>query len=359
MSRGAGDRVDAQAIQKIVFAPVAGKLEAMEGRLRADLESRGDLIGTVGVYVLGSGGKRVRPALLLLCAQACGYADGSRPTGPADSPAPRPTGPADSPAPRDVTLAAVAEWMHVATLMHDDVIDNAAKRRGRPSANATWGANVSVLVGDYLYARSIQVLVEDGDPRILDTFAEATVRMAEGQVLEHELRGKMDLPVEDYLRTISGKTAALIAAACRAGALVAGAPPEGVAAISAFGRDLGMGFQLVDDALDYVAHEERLGKPVGSDFREGKITYPLIHCWRRASEADRQALRALAARPAPDEADLEAIREMVERYGAVQATMDLVAEYLGRAKRALAPVPDTPARQSLGFMIDFVRERDW
>src|SRR3990172_9345335 len=106
MSRGAGDRVDAQAIQKIVFAPVAGKLEAMEGRLRADLESRGDLIGTVGVYVLGSGGKRVRPALLLLCAQACGYADGSRPTGPADSPAPRPTGPADSPAPRDVTLAA-------------------------------------------------------------------------------------------------------------------------------------------------------------------------------------------------------------------------------------------------------------
>ena len=339
-------RLDAQAIQKVVFAPVAEKLASVEARLRAELEARGDLIGTVGTYVLGSGGKRVRPALLLLCAKACGYGGGA---------ATRPAGPG----PRDVTLAAVAEWMHVATLMHDDVIDNAAKRRGRPSANATWGANVSVLVGDYLYARSIQVLVEDGDPRILDTFAEATVRMAEGQVLEHELRGKMDLPVEDYLRTISGKTAALIAAACRAGALVAGAPPEGVAAISAFGRDLGMGFQLVDDALDYVAHEERLGKPVGSDFREGKITYPLIHCWRRASEADRQALRALAARPAPDEADLEAIREMVERYGAVQATMDLVAEYLGRAKRALAPVPDTPARQSLEFMIDFVRERDW
>ncbi len=330
-------RVDPHTIQKIVFAPVADKLAAVEARLRADLEPRGDLIATVGNYVLGSGGKRVRPALLLLSAKACGYEEGAR----------------------DVTLAAVAEWMHVATLMHDDIIDNAAKRRGRPSANATWGANVAVLVGDYLYARSIQVLVEDGDPRILDTFADATVRMAEGQVLEHELRGKLDLSVEDYLRIISGKTAALIAAACRAGALVAAAPPQAVAALSAFGRDLGIGFQLVDDALDYVAHEERLGKPVGSDFREGKITYPLIHCWRQASEADRQALRALAARPAPDEADLEAIRHMVDRYRAVKATMDVVAEYLGRAKGTLAEVADTPARRSLGFMIDFVRERDW
>src|SRR3990172_527242 len=157
---------------------------------------------------------------------------------------------------------------------------------------------------------------------------------------------------------VTGKTAALMSASAKVGALIAGAPGPTVEALAAFGLNLGIGFQLVDDALDYVAHEARLGKPVGSDFREGKITYPLIHCWRRASEADRQALRALAARPAPDEADLEAIREMGERYGAVQATMDLVAEYLGRAKRALAPVPDTPARQSLGFMIDFVRERD-
>jgi octaprenyl-diphosphate synthase len=339
--------VNAQAMQRIVLAPVAEKLAAVEARLRTDLEARGDLIGTVGTYVLGSGGKRVRPALLLLCAQACGHGAPQRPTGPG------------RPWERDVTLAAVAEWMHVATLMHDDVIDNAAKRRGRPSANATWGANVSVLVGDFLYARSIQVLVEDGDPRVLDTFAEATVRMAEGQVLEHELRGKLDISVEDYLRIISGKTAALIAAACRAGALVAPAAAEVLEAVSAFGQDLGIGFQLVDDALDYVAHEDRLGKPVGSDFREGKITYPLIHCWRQASEADRQALRALAARPAPDAADLEAIREMVQRYGAVRATMDLVDTYLGRAKAGLAAVADTPARRSLELMIDFVRERDW
>ncbi len=340
--------MNAQAIQRIVLAPVAEKLAAVEACLRADLEARGDLIGTVGTYVLGSGGKRVRPALLLLCAQACGRGEAQRPAGPASPPGPR-----------DVTLAAVAEWMHVATLMHDDIIDNAAKRRGRPSANATWGANVSVLVGDYLYARSIQVLVEDGDPHVLEIFADATVRMAEGQVLEHELRGKLDIAVEDYLRIISGKTAALIAAACRAGALVAAAPAEMLQAISAFGRDLGIGFQLVDDALDYVAHEDRLGKPVGSDFREGKITYPLIHCWRQASEADRQALRALAARPAPDAADLEAIRSMVERYGAVRATMDLVDTYLGRAKGGLAAVADTPARRSLELMIDFVRERDW
>ncbi|HEY7676020.1 MAG TPA: polyprenyl synthetase family protein [Candidatus Methylomirabilis sp.] len=342
-----GFAVDAQAIQKIVFAPVAAKLDAVEAHLRSDLEPRGDLIGTVGNYVLGSGGKRVRPALLLLCANACGYAGGAGLTEPG------------GPTPRDVTLAAVAEWMHVATLMHDDVIDGADKRRGRPSANATWGANVSVLVGDYLYARSIQVLVDDGDPAILDTFAEATVRMAEAQVLEHELKGKLDVSLDDYLRIIAGKTAALIAASCRAGALVAGAPPEAVAAMTAFGRNLGIGFQLVDDALDYVAREERLGKPVGSDFRAGKITYPLIHCWREASEGDRRTLRALAARSALEAADVDDVRRMVERYGAVRATMDVVDGYLGRAKDLLAAVRDTPARHSLGFMIDFVRQRDW
>jgi octaprenyl-diphosphate synthase len=370
-------RVDAQSIQRLVFAPVAAGLEAVEARLRADLDARGDLIGTVGSYVLGSGGKRVRPALLLLCAQACGYTgDGPRATRPATT-GPATTGSANSPSPeqcpspekwpspeqcpgpRDVTLAAVAEWMHVATLIHDDIIDNAEKRRGRPSANATWGADASVLVGDYLYARSIQVLVEDGDPRILDTFAEATVRMVEGQALEHELKGKLDLSVDDYLRIIAGKTAALIAAACRAGALVAAAPPEAVDALTAFGRELGIGFQLVDDALDYVALEERLGKPVGSDFRAGKITYPLIHCWHEASEADRQVLRGLAARPALADGDMQAVRRMVDRYGAVKATMAVVDEVLGRAVGHLAAVADTPARRSLTQVIDFVRERDW
>lgn len=340
--------MDAQAIQKIVFAPVAGRLDAMEACLRAELEARGDLIGTVGAYVLGSGGKRVRPALLLLCAQACGYHGGA-------GEASRGRGPA----PRDVTLAAVAEWMHVATLIHDDIIDDADKRRGRPSANATWGAHASVLVGDYLYAKAIQVLVEDGDARVLETFAQATVRMVEGQTLEHELKGKLDLSVEEYLRIIAGKTAALISAACRAGALVAGAPAGVVAALTAFGLDLGIAFQLVDDALDYVAHEDRLGKPVGSDFRAGKITYPLIHCWRRGSEADREVLRALVARPAMDETDLAEVRRMVDRTGAVKATMGVVDEYLGRARGRLEALPDTPARRSLALAIDFVRQRDW
>ncbi len=129
--------------------------------------------------------------------------------------------------------------------------------------------------------------------------------------------------------------------------------------MTAFGRDLGIGFQLVDDALDYVAHEDRLGKPVGSDFRAGKITYPLIHCWREASEADREVLRALSARPSMEDADLGEVRRMVDRYGAVKATMAVVDEYLGRARGHLASVADTPARRSLALAIDFVRERDW
>jgi octaprenyl-diphosphate synthase len=329
--------VDAEAIQKLVYAPVAGRLEVLEGWLVGELEARGDLIGTVGNYVLSAGGKRVRPALLLLCAQACGYAGGER----------------------DVTLAAVAEWMHVATLMHDDIIDDADKRRGRPSANATWGPHVSVLVGDFLYARSIQILVADGHPGVLDTFADATVRMAEAQVLEHELKGKLDISVEAYLRIIAGKTAALIAAACRTGALIAGVGPAVATAVTAFGRDLGIGFQLVDDALDYVAREERLGKPVGSDFRAGKVTYPLIHCWSRASEGERQTLRDIASRPTLGPEDVECVRGMVERSGALRATMDLVDGYLGRARGHLAAVADSPARHALEFMTEFVRARDW
>jgi octaprenyl-diphosphate synthase len=249
--------------------------------------------------------------------------------------------------------------MHAATLLHDDIVDRAATRRGRPSAMARWGADVSVLVGDFLYSRAIQDLVADRDRRILRAFADATVAMTEAEVLQLQLLRDLGIGEADYLKIVTGKTAALMSAACRAGALMADAPEAAVEGLAAFGLDLGIGFQLVDDALDYIAREERLGKPVGSDFREGKITFPVMHVMKHAGPEERARLKALAVQEDLDDDDLAPLREMVDRYGAVPATMELVDEYLARARARLDLVSDSPARHTLHRLVDFVRERDW
>lgn len=320
-----------------LFAVIASELTAVEDRLQEPVEKSGALLQAVAGYALASGGKRIRPALLLLAARACSFAQRER----------------------VVTLAAVAEMMHAATLIHDDIVDHSAMRRGRPSASARWGSDVSVLVGDFLYSRAIQILVADGDMRILQAFADATVCMTEGEVLQLQLLRELKISQGDYLRIVTGKTAALMSAAARVGALVGGAPIPTVEALATFGLNLGIGFQLVDDALDYVAREERLGKPVGSDFREGKITYPVIHIMRTASLADRAVLERLASRVDLDNGDLTALRGLVERYAAVPATMRLVDDYLTQARAQLAAVPDSPACRALQRLVDFVRERDW
>lgn len=320
-----------------LLSPIARELHSVEARLQERIESRADLISTVAAYVLGSGGKRVRPALLLLSAKLCGYADGAR----------------------DVLLAAVAEYMHVATLIHDDIIDHAETRRGLPSAQFKWGPDLSVLVGDFLYSRSIQMLVEDGDFAVLKAFADATVSMAEGEVLQLQMRRKLDMTDEEYLRIITCKTAALFSAACRAGALIAAAPPARVEALAAFGLNLGIAFQMVDDALDYAAHADRLGKPVASDFKEGRVTYPVIHAFRQGAPEDRVRLAVLAAREVLDPADMADLRALIERYGAVEATMERARGYLEAARGNLAPFPESPARRSLMQMVDFVAVRDW
>ena len=320
-----------------LFTVISREMQEVEERLQAPVEEGGGLLSVVARYALSPGGKRIRPALLLLSAQACG-ADQRE---------------------RGVTLAAAAEMMHAASLLHDDIVDHAATRRGRPSAMARWGSNVSVLVGDFLFSRAIQSLVEDPNRRILRAFADAVVAMSEAEVLQLHLLHDLGIGEADYLKIITGKTAALMSAACRAGALMADAPDAVVEALAAFGLYLGIGFQLVDDALDYVAREERLGKPVGSDFREGKVTYPVIQVVRRAAPEDRLILERLAASESPSEDDLAALRGLVERYEAVPATMHLVDEYLARARAELSLVSKSPACHTLHRLVDFVRERDW
>jgi octaprenyl-diphosphate synthase len=315
---------------------VAEELRAVEAKL-ADPAAGDGLLPVVLRYALASGGKRIRPALVLLAARACGSGRDHR----------------------SINLAAVAEMMHTATLIHDDIVDRAATRRGRPSAMARWGADVSVLVGDFLYSRAVQMLVADRNLEIMQAFADATVAMTEAEVLQLQHLRRLAIPEEAYLRIVRGKTAALMSATCRAGALLAGADPALVESLAAFGLNLGIGFQLVDDALDYAAREERLGKPVASDFREGKITYPVIHLMRVAPEADRDALARLAERERLDEPDVALLRTLVERHGAIAATMELVDGYLELARAALLPVPDSPARETLLRLVAFVRERDW
>ena len=323
--------------QNDLFSVIAAELSAVEDRLQGPAQDSGALLSVVASYALGSGGKRIRPALLLLTARACGT---------------------DQPG-RSVTLASVAEMMHAATLVHDDIVDHSAKRRGRPSAAALWGSDVSVLAGDFLFSRAIQILVADGEMRILQAFSDATVAMIEGEVLQLQLLRDLKIGDADYLRIVTGKTAVLMSAAARAGALAAVAPSSTAEALAAFGLNLGIGFQLVDDALDYTAREERLGKPVGSDFREGKITYPLIHLMRTAPATDRIAVEDLARQEHISDEDLAQLRALVERYGGVPATMRLVDDYLTRAHGLLEVLPPSPACHSLHRLVDFVRERDW
>jgi octaprenyl-diphosphate synthase len=249
--------------------------------------------------------------------------------------------------------------MHVATLIHDDIVDNAAKRRGRPSANVTWGSAASVLAGDFLYARAIQMLVAHGDFAVLQAFADATVAMTEAEILELCWERNPDIPYEEYLAIITGKTAALFSAACRGGALAASAPSEQVEALTEFGLNLGIGFQLVDDALDFMAREEVLGKPVGNDVREGKITYPLIHLLQTGPAEVRDLLLKRLGRLPVGDADVEAIRGLVREHGTDEATLAEAERYLLKARACLAPFADGPARTSLAMMVDFVLQRRW
>ena len=276
-----------------LFTVISREMQEVEERLQAPVEEGEGLLSVVARYALAPGGKRIRPALLLLSAQACG-ADQRE---------------------RGVTLAAAAEMMHAASLLHDDIVDHAATRRGRPSAMARWGSNVSVLVGDFLFSRAIQSLVEDPNRRILRAFADAVVAMSEAEVLQLHLLHDLGIGEADYFKIITGKTAALMSAACR--------------------------------------------KPVGSDFREGKVTYPVIHVVKRAAPEDRLILERLAASESPSEDDLAALRGLVEHYEAVPATMRLVDEYLARARAELSLVSKSPACHTLHRLVDFVRERDW
>ena len=340
---------DASPIMPAAPGGAEDALDALTSLVRADLEacnrlivermqSPVALIPQLAAHIVAAGGKRLRPLLTLAAARLCGYP-------------PSPGGE------RHVALAACVEFIHTATLLHDDVVDESALRRGQASANALFGNKPSVLVGDFLFARAFQLMVRDGSLRVLAILSEAAATIAEGEVLQLVTQNDTATTEAQYLQVIEGKTAALFAAATRIGAVVAGRPAAEEEALDAYGRNLGIAFQLVDDALDYSAEQERLGKTVGDDFREGKITLPILLAYARGTEAERGFWRRTLEARQQGEGDLAEAQALMARHGALGDTVARAREYGDAALAALAVFPEGAERRALASIVEFCIDR--
>ena len=315
-----------------LLAPVASDMQAVDAVIRARLNSDVVLIRTIGDYIIGAGGKRMRPAMLLLVARALGY-QGSH----------------------HQLMAAVVEFIHTATLLHDDVVDESSLRRGRSTANAVFGNAASVLVGDYLYSRAFEMMVEVDRMRIMQIMSEATTIIAEGEVLQLLNVHDPDVSEERYLQVVRFKTAKLFEAAARAGAVLADASPEQEAAAAAYGRHIGTAFQLVDDVLDYSGDAAALGKNVGDDLREGKPTLPLIRVLEVGSDSQRALIRQAIE---TGDADFAAVAQAIFDTNALDHARESAQREADLARQALDVLPISPSRQSLIEFCAFALSRD-
>lgn len=317
-----------------VCIPIQEGLAEVEKALLAELVSRIDIINSVTRYVIGNGGKRIRPAVFLLAARVAGASGVHLPK-----------------------LAAAIEMLHTASLLHDDVVDDAAIRRGMPSARAKWGNQVSVLVGDFLLSSASRILVESGNTRLLGAAAAAIGATTEGELLEIAHQNDVGTDAATYRQIIQGKTAALFGLAAKAPAIDVGLAPQYEDALEAFGFELGQAFQLTDDALDYVADEEKFGKAAGTDLREGKLTYPLIVALSVCTPAERSTVRnALVAGRASCE-HFRDVSDIIERYGGIGETRRLARELSVQAKERLVVFKPSIEREALMMLAEYAVDR--
>ncbi len=298
------------------------------------LDSDVFFIREVGEYIINSGGKRFRPTLFLLSSKMFG-----------------------STGERHIPLAAVVEFIHTATLLHDDVVDNANLRRGKASANSVWGSGASILVGDYLLAKSFSLAVEDGDQAILETLSNATTRMAEGEVMQLLRHSDPETTEEEYLAVITNKTAVLLSAACRISALLGKGTNEEIEAMSGYGLNLGIAYQLTDDCLDYTSSDEDLGKAIGNDLREGKVTMPLIKAFRDADDAEKELIKRVVKADELLEEDLKKVFGIIEKYEGIEYTLESAMARIESAKEALDIFEPNIERAALMAMADNVIDR--
>jgi len=343
-----------------VFERIAPSLALVERAMREQLPSQAELMPLLGDHVIASGGKRIRPALLVLTAELCGY------TGP-----------------RSIQIAAAIELLHTATLLHDDVVDVADLRRGRPSANAIWGNRRAVLGGDFFYARASSMIVEDGEIALLEIFARTIRLMAEGELLQLQSSFDAGITESHYYDVIDRKSASLLSAACEAGAIIGGVTRAERRRVADFGRELGLAFQIKDDALDYDTRAETLGKQQFADLREGKVTLPLLLTLKRCTHAEREQIASIlkqAARHAVDplirdlagrgdgaptgagpelsDQELRPVVDLIHRHHGVTDALRRADDHVSRAIEAIAAFPDGPAKQALKSAAVFAVSRE-
>ena len=308
------------------------QFDAVTQYILDNLGSNVPLVEKIAHHIVEGGGKRLRPLLVLLAANACGYKGEQH-----------------------VPLAAVIEFIHTATLLHDDVVDNSELRRGNATANAKWGNAPSVLVGDFLYSRSFQIMVEIGSMEIMQVISNATTVIAEGEVMQLINQRNPDISEETYLQVVLGKTAMLFEAATEVGAILASSSAQDREALRLYGRHLGIAFQIVDDLLDYLSDSETLGKNVGDDLAEGKTTMPLIHAQRLATNEDRELIRQAIRKGGLD--DLTPVIEIVQRNGSVDYTREQAQDQIRKAKHAIAGLEDTSFKETLLQIADMAIAR--
>lgn len=310
-------------------------IDRVERQLVADFTSSAPQISEVGAYLIGGGGKRLRPVLVILGAEIAGYAEDKVPV-----------------------LGSIIETIHTASLLHDDIVDAAHMRRGKPAAHSVWGNEVIVLVGDYMYSNALRIAVSLENQGIMDVLSDATTRMTEAELLQLSKIGDASMAEEDYLSIVDGKTAALMSAACRVGAIMAGAPTWQEEALGEFGQRLGMAFQIADDLLDYQADQGRLGKSLGKDLGEGKITLPVIYLLKQAGSGEQDKIRSIIDAESLSDGDLGYIMELFAKYKTLEMTLSRAQEIMAGAISTIKRFPESRARDALMAVADYALSRN-
>ncbi len=308
-------------------------LASVDQVILSHIDSGVPLIPKLARHIIAAGGKRLRPALTLLSAKLCGYSGE-----------------------RHVHLAACVEFIHTATLLHDDVVDESALRRGSATANEVWGNKASVLVGDFLLSRAFQLMVSDGSLKVLRILSNASAVIAQGEVMQLTTANNPQTTEQEYLEVITAKTATLFAAACELGAVVS-AQEDKEDVLRAIGLALGIAFQIMDDTLDYVAEQATLGKSIGDDFRDGKVTLPVILAYARGTTEEQQFWTRTLEDQAIEEGDLEKAMKIINKYRAITDSITLAESYCESARKLLAPFPQSPEKDALLETIDFCTQR--
>lgn len=317
-----------------ILAVVKDDLEQIEIALKQNLKPHLELVSNIAGHILFSGGKRLRPLLTVLSARMCGY-EGEY----------------------DKTFSTIFEYLHTATLLHDDLVDGADMRRGKPAAHVVWDNPTAVLTGDFLLARALSIAAVTGIPEVINIVAEITENMSQGEIHQLMRKGNLDISETEYLEIIRRKTAVLFQGACRVSALIAGAPTEKEIALSEYGFNLGIAFQMADDLLDYTLDAGTLGKPVGSDLKEGKLTMPVIYALEAAAAEERVWMEKLIKDQDFSVHDFKLLLKLLHQYGAIAYTQKLATDYVQIAKKALTVFEDSQSKETLLMIADYTLAR--